>query len=57
MWANGDIIVPPFQRKFVWSIKQSSLLIESLLMGLPVPQAFFYVDPSSRNLVIDGRRA
>lgn len=54
MWENGDIIVPPFQRKFVWTIKQSSSLIESLLMGLPVPQAFFYVDPESRNLVIDG---
>lgn len=54
MWDNGDIIVPAFQRKFVWTIKQSSLLIESLLMGLPVPQAFFYVDPDSRNLVIDG---
>jgi len=54
MWRQKDIIVPPFQRKFVWTIKQSSMLIESLLMGLPVPQAFFYVDPDSRNLVIDG---
>ncbi len=54
MWENGDIIIPPFQRKFVWTIKQSSMLIESLLMGLPVPQAFFFVDAESRNLVIDG---
>lgn len=54
MWKEGDILVPPFQRKFVWTIKQSSLLIESLLMGLPVPQAFFYVDPENRSLVIDG---
>src|SRR3546814_11844480 len=54
MWKNGEILVPPFQRKFVWTIKQSSLLIEGLLMGLPVPQAFFYVDPENRNLVIDG---
>src|SRR3546814_3264374 len=54
MWKNGDILVSPFQRKFVWTINQSSLLIESLLMGRPVPQAFFYVDPAHRNLVIDG---
>ncbi|MFA5941560.1 MAG: DUF262 domain-containing protein [Sinimarinibacterium sp.] len=54
MWSNGDIVVPPFQRKFVWTQKQSSLLIESLLMGLPVPQAFFYVDADSKNSVIDG---
>lgn len=54
MWANGDIVIPVFQRKFVWTIKQSSMLIESLLMGLPVPQAFFYVTPENKNQVIDG---
>lgn len=54
MWNAGDIIIPNFQRKFVWTIKQSSMLIESLLMGLPVPQAFFYVDLDNRSLVIDG---
>ena len=30
MWNNKDIVIPPFQRKIVWTIKQSSLLIESL---------------------------
>lgn len=54
MWRQGDIVVPSFQRKFVWTIEQSSLLIESLLMGLPVPQAFFFVEAESKNLVIDG---
>ena len=54
MWRNDDIRVPVFQRKFVWTIRQSSLLIESLLMGLPVPQAFFFVEQDGRNLVIDG---
>jgi len=54
MWNQGDIVVPAFQRKFVWTIEQSSLLIESLLMGLPVPQAFFFVEAEGRNLVIDG---
>jgi hypothetical protein len=54
MWKQGDIVVPDFQRNFVWTIHQSSRLIESFLMGLPVPQVFFYVDESNRNLVIDG---
>ncbi len=54
MWHAGDIVVPEFQRNFVWTIHQSSLLIESFLMGLPVPQVFFYVDENNRNLVIDG---
>jgi Protein of unknown function DUF262 len=54
MWLAGDLIVPDFQRNFVWTINQSSLLIESFLMGLPVPQMFLYVDESNRGLVIDG---
>jgi len=56
MWNNGDIVIPDFQRNFVWSIKQSSLLIESFLIGLPVPQVFFYVDADNKNQVIDGQQ-
>jgi hypothetical protein len=37
MWNNKDIEIPDFQRGFVWKIKQSSLLIDSFLLGLPVP--------------------
>jgi hypothetical protein len=54
MWHSGDLIIPEFQRNFVWTIYQSSLLIESFLMGLPVPQMFVYVDDENRSLVIDG---
>ena len=42
MWKDDDITIPKFQREFVWSIRQSSLLIESFLCGLPVPPVFFY---------------
>jgi len=43
MWNNDDITIPDYQRKFVWSIKQSSLLIESFLIGLPVPPIFIFI--------------
>lgn len=56
MWKAGDLEIPRFQRHFVWTIKQSSLLIESFLMGLPVPQAFIYIDDENKNLVIDGQQ-
>ncbi len=56
MWKGRDITVPTFQRKFVWNIKQSSLLIDSFLSGLPVPQVFFYIDNENHNLVIDGQQ-
>jgi uncharacterized protein with ParB-like and HNH nuclease domain len=56
MWKNNDITIPDYQREFVWSIKQSSLLIESFLIGLPVPPIFFYIDDENRNLVVDGQQ-
>jgi len=56
MWKDGDISIPDFQREFVWTIRQSSLLIDSFLSGLPVPPVFFYIDDDNRNLVIDGQQ-
>ena len=56
MWKNNDIQIPDYQRNYVWSVKQASLLIESFLLGLPVPQVFFYVDEDNRNQVIDGQQ-
>lgn len=56
MWKDGDIEIPDFQREFVWSIRQSSLLIDSFLCGLPVPPVFFYIDEYNKNLVIDGQQ-
>lgn len=56
MWGKKDITIPDFQREFVWDIKQSTLLIESFLIGLPVPPIFFYIDDENKNLVIDGQQ-
>lgn len=56
MWKNKEITIPTFQRNFVWNIKQASLLVESFLLGLPVPQVFFYIDNENKNLVIDGQQ-
>lgn len=56
MWKDGDILIPDYQREFVWSIQQSSLLIDSFLSGLPVPPVFFYIDEENKNLVIDGQQ-
>ena len=54
---QGDIFVPPFQRQFVWTLRQSSRFIESLLMGLPVPGIFLSREQESKKLlVIDGQQ-
>ncbi len=56
MYKQGNITIPLFQRGFVWTQKQASALIESFLMGLPVPSIFFYIDNENKNLVIDGQQ-
>ncbi|MFH0830070.1 MAG: DUF262 domain-containing protein [Candidatus Aenigmatarchaeota archaeon] len=55
-FKSGDIIVPKFQRGFVWKMNQSSRLIESFMLGLPVPQIFVYADKEQRHLIIDGQQ-
>ena len=53
---NHDIEIPHFQRNYVWSEKDASRFIESLLLGLPVPSIFLCKDESSKLLVIDGQQ-
>lgn len=55
-WNNEEIVIPKFQRGFVWTITQASRLIESFMMGLPIPPVFFYIQPDEKYLVIDGRQ-
>lgn len=46
---DKDLIeFPTFQRKGVWTQKQASRLIESFLLGLPVPAVYFYKDKKER---------
>ncbi|MGI9250348.1 MAG: DUF262 domain-containing protein [Pseudohongiellaceae bacterium] len=55
-WKNEDIVIPDYQRDFVWKRSQSSVLIDSFLRGLPVPPVFFYVDEDNKSVVIDGQQ-
>jgi uncharacterized protein with ParB-like and HNH nuclease domain len=53
---SGVIRIPAIQRNFVWDIKRSSKLIESLILGLPVPQIFLYEEGKNVFSVIDGQQ-
>jgi len=54
---HGDILVPLFQRKFVWTYPQACKFIESLLLGLPIPGVFLSKDYKTEKLiVIDGQQ-
>lgn len=52
---DGDIdLSPDFQRSFVWSKKQQIRLIESVLLGIPLPAFYFNLDNDGKIQVIDG---
>jgi len=53
---SGAVRIPGFQRNFVWDLSRASKLIESLILGLPVPQLFLYEQARNRFLVIDGQQ-
>ncbi|MBE6965858.1 MAG: DUF262 domain-containing protein [Ruminococcaceae bacterium] len=50
------ILDSDFQRESVWGIQQKRELIESILMGLPLPIFYFNQDKKGRLVVIDGRQ-
>ena len=55
MIADGDIdLAPDFQRNYVWNPQQRWGLIESLLLGIPLPSLYFNEDASGRLQVVDG---
>jgi uncharacterized protein with ParB-like and HNH nuclease domain len=41
---KNQIVVPKFQRRYVWDVKKASRFIESLIIGLPVPGIFLSKD-------------
>jgi hypothetical protein len=55
--SKMEVLVPNFQRKYVWNLKQASILVESFLLGLPVPGIFLSKEkPTEDLLVIDGQQ-
>ncbi|REE04157.1 GmrSD restriction endonuclease domain-containing protein [Citricoccus muralis] len=55
LYKDGDLDVhPEFQRIFRWSEEQKARLIESILLGIPVPTIFVSQRPDGVWDVIDG---
>ena len=55
MIRDEDIdLAPDFQRQYVWKAWQRSGLIESLLLGIPLPSFYFNEDGTGRLQVVDG---
>ncbi len=55
MYRDGELIINPnFQRLFRWEIGQKSKLIESLLLGIPLPSIFVFEKEDAKWELIDG---
>lgn len=57
MFDDGDIVTnPDYQRDFVYTPKQSSKLIESMLIGIPIPTVYLCQENDETWSVIDGQQ-
>ncbi|MCL1674307.1 DUF262 domain-containing protein [Elizabethkingia meningoseptica] len=53
--GTGDIeLTPDFQRNFIWDRTRQSKLIESILLGLPLPSIYLSQYEDGRLTVVDG---
>ena len=50
------VIDPDFQRNDVWNSKQSAELVESILMGIPIPTIYLFEMKDGTKQVVDGRQ-
>lgn len=51
---KNEIYVPEYQRDFVWDDERQSKLIESIILGLPIPSIFVAEDNDGRLEIVDG---
>src|SRR5260370_27094666 len=53
---RGVFKIPAFQRHYVWDIRRASKLIESIVLGIPIPQIFLFEQEKNEFLVVDGQQ-
>lgn len=57
LFDRKELSIPSFQRHYVWDRVRASKLVESFLLGLPVPGTFLYKERTRPGyLVIDGQQ-
>src|ERR1700743_3819447 len=55
MYKDAELVInPDFQRLFRWEMGQKAKLIESLLLGIPIPSIFVFEREDSKWELIDG---
>lgn len=54
----GDALIlePSFQREYVWNQPKKQQLIDSILLGIPIPTFYFSINKNGNLLVVDGKQ-
>lgn len=57
LYLDGDLNINPiYQRMFRWDIYQQSMLIESILLGIPIPPIYVFQNEKGQWNLIDGQQ-
>jgi hypothetical protein len=56
MMEKEEVLIPDFQRRYVWSERQASRLIESLIIQCPIPVIYLNQERNEIFSVIDGNQ-
>jgi len=56
MLEKGEVTIPQFQRRYVWSDRQASRLVESLIIQCPIPVIYLNQERDESFSVIDGNQ-
>jgi hypothetical protein len=55
-WSDKTLIIPDFQREYVWDNAKASRLIESLLLNIPIPNLYFAETDEAQYQIVDGHQ-
>lgn len=53
-FRKQDFFIPQYQRNYVWQVKNKTLFLESIFLGLPIPFMFFADCDNGKQEIIDG---
>ena len=56
MMNKAEVAIPEFQRRYVWSDRQASRLVESLIIQCPIPVIYLNQEKDETFSVIDGNQ-
>ena len=55
-WSDETLLIPEFQREYVWDDSKASRLIESLLLNIPIPVLYFSETADAKYQIVDGHQ-